>query len=68
MMKQIFCGSHESAQRAGIIYSLLGTCKLDNINPQDWLLEVFQKLLSCKENNIDHLLPQDWKPDLQGVV
>ena len=36
----LFSGSHESAQRAAIIYSLLGTCKLNNINPQDWLNDV----------------------------
>lgn len=64
----LFCGSHESAQRAAIIYSLLGTCKLNNVNPQDWLLDVMQKLPARKANNIDDLLPQNWNPDLQGVV
>jgi transposase len=64
----LFCGSHESAQRAAIIYSLLGTCKLNNVNPQDWLLDVLQKLPARKANNIDDLLPQNWNPQLQGVV
>jgi transposase len=64
----LFCGSHESAQRAAIIYSLLGTCKLNNVNPQEWLLDVLQKLPARKANNIDDLLPQNWNPDLQGVV
>ena len=64
----LFCGSHESAQRAAIIYSLLGTCKLHNINPQDWLNDVLTKLPAYKANNIDDLLPQNWKPNLQGVV
>jgi hypothetical protein len=63
----LFCGSHESAQRAAIIYSLFGTCKLHNINPQDWLLDVLHKLPSRKANNIDDLLPQIWNPNLQGV-
>jgi transposase len=64
----MFCGSHESAERTAIIYSLFGTCKLHNINPHDWLLDVLQKLPARKANNIDDLLPQNWKPDLQGVV
>lgn len=64
----LFCGSHESAQRAAIIYSLLGTCKLNNVNPQDWLLDVLQKLPARKANNIDDLLPQNWNPKLQGVL
>lgn len=64
----LFCGSHESAQRAAIMYSLFGTCKLNNINPQDWLLDVLQRLPNRKANNIDDLLPQNWNPDLQGVL
>ncbi len=64
----LFCGSHESAQRAAIIYSLLGTCKLHHVNPQLWLLDVLQKLPNRMANNIDDLLPQNWNPDLQGVV
>ena len=64
----MFCGSHESAERTAIIYSLFGTCKLHNINPHDWLLDVLQKLPERKANNIDDLLPQNWKPDFQGVV
>jgi hypothetical protein len=64
----MFCGSHESAQRAAIIYSLLGTCKLNNINPQEWLLDVLNKLPTRKVNNIEDLLPQNWNPKLQSVL
>ena len=60
----MFCGSHESAQRAAIIYSLLGTCKLNNINPQDWLLDVLNKLPTRKAKNVDDLLPQNWNPNI----
>jgi hypothetical protein len=31
-------------------------------------LDVLQKLPTHKANNIDNLLPQNWNPDLQGVV
>jgi transposase len=64
----MFCGSHESAQRAAIIYSLLGTCKLNNINPQDWLLDVLNKLPTRKANNVEDLLPQNWNPNLKDVL
>lgn len=64
----LFCGSHESAQRAAIIYSLLGTCKLNGINPHEWLNDVLIKLPSRKINNIDDLLPQNWKPEVLGVL
>jgi transposase len=58
----LFCGSHESAQRAAIIYSLFGTCKLNGINPEEWLNDVFVKLPTRKAGNIDDLLPTNWKP------
>lgn len=64
----LFCGSHESAQRAAVIYSLIGTCKLNGINPHEWLNDVLIKLPTRKINNIDDLLPQNWKPELQDVV
>ncbi len=61
-------GSHESAERAAIIYSLLETCKLHHVNPQQWLLDVLQKLPTRMANNIDGLLPQNWIANIQDVV
>jgi hypothetical protein len=40
----LFAGSHEGAQRAAVIYSLLGTAKLNKINPHDWLVDVFTNM------------------------
>jgi Arm DNA-binding domain len=33
----LFEGSHEVAQHRAMLYSLLGTCKLHNLNPSNWL-------------------------------
>lgn len=33
----LFAGSYEAANRSGMPYSLLGTCKMDNIEPYNWL-------------------------------
>ncbi|MCK6612564.1 MAG: IS66 family transposase [Bacteroidia bacterium] len=57
----LFCGNHDAAQRAAIIYSLLATCKQHEINPYEWLVDVFEKLPTRKVNQIDDLLPQNWK-------
>jgi len=35
----LFAGSHEAAQQAAMIYSFLGTCKINNIEPYTWLKE-----------------------------
>lgn len=31
----LFAGSHEAAQRAAILYSLLNTCTLHDVNPRE---------------------------------
>ena len=58
----LFAGSHEAAQRSALLYSLLGTCKLNNINPFTWLKDVLQRIATHPINKIEELLPQNWKP------
>jgi hypothetical protein len=53
----LFAGSHASAQRAAMIYSLLGTCKLKGVDPFQWLKNVFQVLPEWKFNRLEELLP-----------
>jgi transposase len=36
----LFAGSHEAAKRGGMLYSLLGTCKMHNIEPYSWFKDV----------------------------
>ena len=63
----LFCGNHEAAKRTAIIYSLLGTCKINNINPTKWLTDVLNKILDCKVNHLHLLLPEQWQKDQNGV-
>jgi transposase len=56
----LFCGNHEAAARTAIIYSLLGTCKINNVNPIQWLTDVFNRIQDCKVNDLDKLLPEEW--------
>jgi transposase len=53
----LFAGSHDSAKRAAMIYSLLGTCKLKGVEPFAWLKNVFEVLPDWKANRIEELLP-----------
>jgi hypothetical protein len=53
----LFAGSHQAAQQAAIVYSLLGTCKLNNINPQAWLNDTLTKLPDWPANRLHELLP-----------
>jgi transposase len=54
----LFAGSHESAQRIAMIYSLLASCKANEIDPMKWLTQVLQELPNRTVNNIEDLLPQ----------
>ncbi len=58
----LFAGSHEAAQESAMIYSLLGTCKMHNINPWEWLKDVLTRLPDHPINKIKELLPHNWKP------
>lgn len=53
----LFAGSHDAAQRAAMIYSLLGTCKLKGVEPFAWLKNVFEILPDWKFNRLEELLP-----------
>jgi transposase len=58
----LFAGSHEAAQRSAMLYSFLGTCKLNDINPFIWLQDVLRRISNHPINKIAELLPQNWKP------
>ena len=58
----LFAGSHEAAQRSAMLYSLLGTCKLNEINPIIWLKDVLLRINAHDKGNVSELLPQNWKP------
>lgn len=54
----LFAGTHESAQRIAMIYSLLACCKVNNVEPMGWLTNVLEELPKRQVNDIQDLLPQ----------
>jgi len=57
----LFAGNHEAAQRAAMIYSFLGTCKKNDVNPREWLTDVLTRLPDCKISQLEGLLPHNWE-------
>ena len=53
----LFAGSHEAAKRSAMLYSLLGTCKMHNIEPYQWLKNTLEKIAIHPINKINELLP-----------
>lgn len=62
----LFAGSHEAAQRSAILYSLLGTCKLHQINPSEWMKDVMKRIAKQPLNQINLLLPHKWHPEINN--
>lgn len=59
----LFVGSERAGKRAAVIQSLLGTARLNGINPNEWLENVLENLPAWPNKQLDELLPiQGWKP------
>ncbi|MDP6424752.1 MAG: IS66 family transposase [Planctomycetota bacterium] len=57
----LFCGSDEGAKRAATMYTILGTCALNGVEPSAYLTDVLQKLAGGWLNSrLDELLPPNW--------
>jgi hypothetical protein len=53
----LFAGSHHAAQQAAIMYSLLATCKINNVEPFAWLKHVLNDIPDYPANQLHKLLP-----------
>lgn len=58
----LFAASERGGHVAATLYSLVGTCKLNRIEPYAYLKDVLQRLPSHPVNRLAELLPFNWKP------
>ncbi|MBI2720151.1 MAG: IS66 family transposase, partial [Rhizobiales bacterium] len=56
-----FAGSDAGGQRAAAIYTLIESCKLNDVDPQAWLTDVLARLHDHPAKRIHELLPWNWK-------
>jgi transposase len=60
----LFCGNHDAAENAAIMYSLLGSCATLNVNPREWLTDVLTRIPYYNNDyslDLAELLPHNWK-------
>jgi transposase len=57
----LFAGSDRGGQRAAVMYSLIITAKMNDIDPQAWLADVLARIADHPVSKLDELLPWHWK-------
>ena len=60
----LFRGSDAGGERAAAMYSLIGTAKLNGLNPGAYLRHVLNRIADHPINRIDELLPKVVKDQL----
>lgn len=63
-----FCGSDSGGRRAAAIYTLIETCKLNDVDPRAWLADVLARLPDHPAKRITDLLPWNWKAALAAAA
>jgi transposase len=61
----LFAGSDAGGERAAAIYSLIGSAKLNGLDPEAYLREVFTCIAEYPVNHVAELLP--WNLMMQGM-
>lgn len=57
----LFCWTELGARYAGIIYSLIASCRLHQVEPYAYLVDVLQRIDSHPVRDVHLLTPREWK-------
>ena len=57
----LFCWSEVGAKQVGIIQSLLTTCRLHQVDPYTYLVDVLQRVALHPARDVEELTPRGWK-------
>jgi transposase len=64
----LFCGSDRGGVRAAIMYTLIATAKLNDVDPQAWLADVLARIADQPITRLHELLPWRWTPQARPLA
>jgi transposase len=64
----LFAGSDAGGERAAAMYSLIGSARMNGIDPEAYLHYVIERIADHKANRIDELLPWNVAPHLPATA
>ena len=57
----LFAGSDRGGERAAVMYTLIQTARLNDVDPQAWLADVLARINDHNIHRLEELLPWNWK-------
>jgi transposase len=57
----LFAGSDRGGERAAVMFTLITSCRLNNVDPQAWLADVLARIADHPARRLHELLPWNWK-------
>ena len=60
----LFAGSDRGGQRAAVMFTLIHTAKLNDVDPQAWLADVLARINDHNIRRLDELLPWNWAAEM----
>ena len=64
----LFVGSQQAGERAAVVMTLIESAKLNGHDPWAYLKDVFERLPTFKQRDLEQLLPHNWRPASQTAA
>jgi len=58
----LFAGSDRGGERAAVMYTLIQSAKLNDVDPQAWLADILGRINDHSAHRLNELLPWNWRP------
>ena len=64
----MFAGSDRGGDRAAVMYTLIVSAKMNDIDPQAWLADVLHRINDLPQTRLHELLPWNWAKEAATIA